>query len=58
MKIIIKLTMDNAAFEDEGEMKRILNKMVDGMDDIIRPGDKGTLRDFNGNKVGKYEVKP
>jgi len=56
MKITININMDNAAFEDEGEVKRILNTMVDRMDDIVRPGDGGKLRDVNGNTVGNWTV--
>ena len=56
MKITIEINMDNAAFEDEGEVKRILNDMTRKMDDIVRPGDGGNLRDINGNTVGKWIV--
>jgi hypothetical protein len=56
MKISLEINMDNAAFEDEGEVKRIISDMVQKMDDIVRAGDGGKLRDINGNVVGKWEV--
>ncbi len=56
MKITIDIKTDNAAFEEYGEVKRILRDMVDRMDDIVRPGDGGNLRDINGNTVGKFKV--
>ena len=56
MKITIDIKTDNAAFEEYGEVKRILSDMVNRMDDIVRAGDGGNLRDSNGNTVGKYKV--
>lgn len=56
MKINIEINMDNAAFEDEGEVKRIIGGMVQKMDDIVRAGDGGKLRDSNGNVVGQWDV--
>ena len=56
MKITIIIRMDNAAFEEGGEVKRILNDMTRKMDDIVRPGDNGNLRDINGNAVGSWKV--
>ena len=56
MKITIDFETDNAAFEDYGEVKRILRQMICKMDDIIRAGDGGNLRDINGNRVGTWEV--
>ena len=56
MKITITINMDNAAFEDYGEVKRILNDMTKKMDDIVRPGDGGRLFDINGNQVGEWDV--
>ena len=56
MKITIDIKTDNAAFEEYGEVKRILTDMVNSLDDIVRAGDGGNLRDSNGNKVGKFKV--
>ena len=56
MKITIIIRMDNAAFEEGGEVKRILNDMTRKMDDIVRPGDNGNLRDINGNAVGSWKA--
>lgn len=48
MKMIIEIEMDNAAFDDPEEFKRIL-LTVTGQD-----GQK--LRDVNGNHVGYVQV--
>lgn len=55
MKAKIEITMNNAAFEDQPatELARILRECAvyseEGATEM-------TLRDINGNKVGKFEV--
>lgn len=56
MKIIIDLKTDNAALEEYGEVKRILTDMINRLDDIIRAGDGGYLRNTNGDTVGNFKV--
>ncbi len=62
MQLVIKLDMDNAAFEDSGcgsEVARILYKWIGrieaySQDDFA--GETAILRDVNGNTVGSVEV--
>lgn len=54
MTVKIEFETDNAAFEDPTEAGRILRK-VSVQIDAGMPS--GTIRDINGNRVGKYEVR-
>lgn len=62
MKLTITIQMDNAAFEDSNagpEVARILRNLADDMDEggsLTSPGAHATLRDINGNTVGKAKV--
>jgi hypothetical protein len=61
MTLTITIDMDNAAFEDdtEGECARILKDLAEKIDKGFGPTEYGnvTLRDVNGNTVGKAEVR-
>ena len=67
MKLTLKLSLDNAAFEAEGQTKRfrsgeevarILRSLASNLADCsIEAGETFNLRDSNGNTVGKAEVK-
>jgi hypothetical protein len=56
MKLIVKIEMNNAAFEDNqsGETCRILRKLADRLDGHpnFSVGHEQVLFDFNGNEVG------
>jgi hypothetical protein len=55
MKIVININTDNAAFEEnDSEMMDVLSQMINGVTSGRRDG---TLRDSNGNTVGKFIVK-
>ncbi len=59
MKLIIEIQMDNEAFGDtflsqSGEVNRILKRMVDK---IYSGLTSGQAVDYNGNKVGQWEIK-
>ena len=62
MKYIIEIELDNAAFFDAlgynhtpgAEVMRILTYLISGMCETDLP--EGSLRDYNGNTVGKSEV--
>jgi len=60
MKINIEITADNAAFEEPGELSRILQKLANYTEDISgRDGDilhGKPLMDYNGNRVGEVTV--
>ena len=60
MKISIKITADNAAFEDypAAEVMRILRELADHVNRRggLSPGDSLVLRDINGNRVGEMRV--
>jgi hypothetical protein len=54
MQITINVNLDNAAFEDNpNELQEILARQIPHN---LKPGDDGTLKDSNGNRVGSYEV--
>jgi hypothetical protein len=55
MKLLLKIDMDNAAFEPAGELEaaRILEVAAKSLRD---GADSGNLFDCNGNKVGKFRV--
>ena len=61
MKAILEISMDNAAFEEEGqitELSRILSNLSDGVirHQIASHGDFVAAVDINGNTVGKLEI--
>lgn len=56
MELIIKINMDNAAFEEDasaeaGRILRALAERIDGHPHFS-PGHDQALRDINGNEVG------
>ena len=50
MTVKIEFKTNNAAFEDPGEVSRILREIAGNID-------AGSARDGNGQPVGKYSVK-
>ena len=61
MKAILEISMDNAAFEEEGqitELSRILSNLSDGVirHQIASHGDFVAAVDINGNTVGRLEL--
>jgi len=59
MKLVISIRCDNAAFDPPGpEVSRILRELADSfaMEDLTPDSDFRSLRDLNGNKVGKVVV--
>ena len=54
MKLTIEINLDNAAFEDESEVFRIVSHVGEVVE--YRPGWTKTLRDLNGNTVGTAVV--
>lgn len=57
MKLLIELTLDNAAFAESGpeEVGRILADLVDRLPVPLGAVDLG-LRDVNGNRVGHARI--
>jgi len=53
MTVKIEFDTDNVAFESDMEISRILEKISN---EIESGHMKNSIRDSNGNKVGKYEV--
>ncbi len=62
MKLTIRIEMGNAAFEDAGELGRILQEVADRLSspfligrrtEVARP-----IKDINGNTVGEWTVSP
>lgn len=64
MKFVMKVTMNNAAFKDDGsELPRILRKLADDLEryDLVErydlaPGVGFYLLDINGNHVGDAKI--
>jgi hypothetical protein len=53
MKLTLTITCDNAAFEDDGEVSRILRRAAD----FLQVTQEGfSLVDINGNTVGKVVI--
>jgi len=54
MRFEMRITCKNAAFDEfpRGEISRLLRSVAD----IIETSDTGTLRDYNGNTVGDFEL--
>jgi hypothetical protein len=56
MKVKITIALDNAAFEDAGELSRVIHETADKAINLpLRPGTWISVFDINGNKVGKLE---
>ena len=55
MSFKLKFETDGAAFENcsQGEVRRILENVILGLDDYI---DSDDVRDLNGNKIGYYKM--
>jgi len=52
-ELVINMRVDNAAFDDENEISRLLN--IIGA--RLATGDRaGKIVDINGNRVGKFEI--
>lgn len=60
-KLTLEIECDNAAFDDHpsDEIARILRGVADDFAGYGRPGRReirtGSLRDINGNRVGRFE---
>jgi len=48
--------MDNAAFDDPGELPRILRKIADIVDGDGDNNHGGPVLDMNGNTVGLFQI--
>jgi hypothetical protein len=57
MQFRLYITTDNAAFEDPGELPRILRKIASDIEDGRDIGHFQTILDANGNDVGRYALK-
>lgn len=58
MRLALEITMDNAAFEESGELTKILEGVAKRLDHEHphKAGDSGALRDSNGNHVGHWAI--
>lgn len=56
----IHMQTDNAAFEDPGEVARVLRSLADRLDTCENPINAvtGRLLDSNGNSIGTYTITP
>jgi hypothetical protein len=52
----LTIETDNAAFEDDGELARILRRLADKVDAVPAGWDHGNVMDTNGNNVGEWEM--
>lgn len=55
MKMVITLDLDNAAFEDSYEARRVLEQFARNVEDYIT-GPRSKLMDLNGNSCGTVEI--
>lgn len=55
MKAKIIIQMDNAAFDDPGELPRILRDLARRLENDPQDAGSAPLYDFNGNKVGELK---
>lgn len=55
MELVIKIRMDNAAFEDPMEVARILKDVIASWYGLF-PGVIRPLRDSNGNAIGSATI--
>jgi hypothetical protein len=56
---MFRLTIDtgNAAFEDPDEIRRILRRLADSLDEhAVHSSASGKVLDSNGNTCGEWEV--
>ena len=54
MKIVIEVDMKNDAFEQNpNELRDIMCSQIPSG---LKPGDSGSIKDSNGNKVGDWDV--
>lgn len=59
MKLVIKIDLDSAAFEDDGvaEVTRLLESVASRIPDPLRDTNGAlNLHDINGNHVGTAEI--
>jgi hypothetical protein len=58
MKLVISIDLGNAAFEEGGaeEVGRILASVAERIPDPLRPSDKLSLHDANGNYCGEAVI--
>lgn len=58
MNFTLTINCDNAAFEHSptAEIASILHRTVADIQSGVEVGDTGTLRDANGNTVGRWQV--
>lgn len=60
MKLKIEFEIDNAAFDDDGEIKNVLAEIAQQVEDgdFNKAVSPRPIRDTNGNRVGYWEITP
>jgi len=56
VQLFIKIDTDNAAFESPREIERCLVKVYEDIRDKPGVAQSGTIRDYNGNTVGQWQL--
>ena len=61
MELIIKINLDNAAFESKHEIARCLSEVAGEIADTqaehpASTSSAGFIRDINGNSVGQWDI--
>lgn len=51
---IVSITCDNAAYEGNGLEEHLADNLVHIAEQVAGGSTEGIVRDYNGNKVGKY----
>lgn len=56
MRFVLDIAVDNAAFDEPGEVARILREVAERVDGLVGVF-SGGIRDINGNTVGTFDVR-
>lgn len=54
MKFTMEFDCDNAAFEEDHRLE--IQEILEGVGIAVDSRDSGTIRDSNGNRVGRWEI--
>lgn len=56
MRFTLSIDMNNAAFDDSDELRRILLDVASNVDENQGPCHAHSVMDYNGNRVGQWKV--
>jgi hypothetical protein len=56
MEFTVKINVDNAAYEDQDIQYQLIENLKDIIDRLEHSCDWGTVKDVNGNTVGRWSL--